>query len=318
MSSKAPHKILGISENASLKEAKIAYKNKAKYLHPDINKSDNAEEEFKILKEAYNKFEEKSKFDPMLGNINHFFDDINNLDNIKKENSSFKEVGHDIRFQITLLKEELEDDYTLKKIYAVDDFCENCFSTGYEIIDCYQCNGSGQIKGNKRSITYYDDCPSCNGVGKVKTTDKCMICDGTGIDHKIKESYLTIPKGTQDGEEIIYPELGGLGTKKRGNVVLYVNIIENNGDDLDIYDSIEIDFFQAILGDKISYRTPYKRTIDVNIPEGIQYGQKFRIKSQGHRDKNGNVGDLYLKVKIKTPKELSENQIRLLKKARKR
>jgi len=45
--------ILGLTKSASLKEIKSAYRSKAKLLHPDVNSSPNAQEEFVQLHEAY-------------------------------------------------------------------------------------------------------------------------------------------------------------------------------------------------------------------------------------------------------------------------
>ncbi len=47
------HRILGIASNASIEEIKRAYRQKAKELHPDRNKSLNAHEQFILLSEAY-------------------------------------------------------------------------------------------------------------------------------------------------------------------------------------------------------------------------------------------------------------------------
>jgi cation transport ATPase len=47
------YKILEISSKATTDEIKRAYRKKAKYLHPDINKNENAHEQFILLNEAY-------------------------------------------------------------------------------------------------------------------------------------------------------------------------------------------------------------------------------------------------------------------------
>ena len=47
------YEILGISSNATLSEIKRAFRNRAKELHPDVNKSPNAHEQFILLLEAY-------------------------------------------------------------------------------------------------------------------------------------------------------------------------------------------------------------------------------------------------------------------------
>lgn len=60
------YQILGVRKNASAEEIKRAYKNKAKIIHPDRNKSPDAHEQFILLTEAYeyliNPKPEKVKF----------------------------------------------------------------------------------------------------------------------------------------------------------------------------------------------------------------------------------------------------------------
>lgn len=47
------YQILGIDKNATLSDIKNAYRQKAKLLHPDVNKSPDAHEKFILLNEAY-------------------------------------------------------------------------------------------------------------------------------------------------------------------------------------------------------------------------------------------------------------------------
>nr|BDT62136.1 MAG: heat shock protein 40-like protein [Litopenaeus vannamei majanivirus Nimav-1_LVa] len=55
------YKILGLSKDASEGDIKRAYRNMALKYHPDKNKSDDAEEKFKLVAEAYEVLSDKKK-----------------------------------------------------------------------------------------------------------------------------------------------------------------------------------------------------------------------------------------------------------------
>ncbi|ROT70972.1 putative dnaJ protein-like 1 [Penaeus vannamei] len=55
------YKILGLSKDASEGDIKRAYRNMALKYHPDKNKSNDAEEKFKLVAEAYEVLSDKKK-----------------------------------------------------------------------------------------------------------------------------------------------------------------------------------------------------------------------------------------------------------------
>jgi len=73
----------------------------------------------------------------------------------------------------------------------------------------------------------------------------------------------------------------------------------------DLEDHIEITPEQALVGDKITYTYTKRNTpkeLSVKIPPGMRDGQKIRLKGMGEEGKHGgDSGDLYLRVKIRTP-----------------
>ena len=73
-----------------------------------------------------------------------------------------------------------------------------------------------------------------------------------------------------------------------------------------------ISFVQASLGDTVEAPT-LDGAVELKIPAGTQTGTSFRIKGQGmpHMRWNGK-GNLYVKVKIVTPKKLNPKQKELL------
>ena len=55
------YQILEVEKNASKDEIKKAFRQKARKLHPDVNKEPDAEEKFKELSEAYENLSDKQK-----------------------------------------------------------------------------------------------------------------------------------------------------------------------------------------------------------------------------------------------------------------
>ena len=56
-----PYDVLGLPHNASIDDAKKAYRKLAKQYHPDVNKDTGAEEKFKEAAEAYEVLSDQDK-----------------------------------------------------------------------------------------------------------------------------------------------------------------------------------------------------------------------------------------------------------------
>ncbi len=65
----------------------------------------------------------------------------------------------------------------------------------------------------------------------------------------------------------------------------------------------EIDFMEAALGGKKRVTMPDGKVLDINIPAGIEDGQKLRLKGQGNQGAvNSPRGDAYVEVHIRPHK----------------
>ena len=161
-------------------------------------------------------------------------------------------------------------------------------------------------------------CPRCHGTGK-EITKKCDICGGTGHVRKTKDIELKIPEGIQSGMSIRLEGYGGAGQNGGPNGDLYItfNVLphktfkrQNN----DIYLDIPISFTQAALGDTIEVPTMWEAE-KLRIPAGTQSETVFKIKGKGVKNPKGlGRGDQYVTVHVKTPSNLSKEEIELFKK----
>jgi len=75
----------------------------------------------------------------------------------------------------------------------------------------------------------------------------------------------------------------------------------------DAYVEVTINMAQAILGSRIRVRTPPGKKVTVRIAPGTDPGKTLRVKGMGYASMMG-VGDLYIRIHITIPKNLTPEQ----------
>ena len=90
---------------------------------------------------------------------------------------------------------------------------------------------------------------------------------------------------------------------------------ERKGDDL--YTTAKADLYAAVLGGQVRVDT-LSGQVDLKIPAGSQNGQTFRLKGKGMPKlrKSGQHGDLYVKLEVRLPTELNDEQRKLFEQLR--
>ena len=78
---------------------------------------------------------------------------------------------------------------------------------------------------------------------------------------------------------------------------------------------LPISVAQAVLGDKVSFKTSDGQTIQMDIPAGTQDGQSFRFVGKGKTHKRG-TGDMIITIRIKMPHRISKEERELYEKIR--
>lgn len=239
----------------------------------------------------------------------------------KKDHKKGKDVQVDIEISLEqTLKETVEEINLIKTVV-----CQRCKGNGAEpgtkIKECFSCRGTGQVQQVKKtflgSYTTITVCPACQGEG-TSPEKLCNVCKGQG---KIKGSELIdvfIPAGIDTNQVIKIEGRGEAGERgrKAGNLYVRVfvkkhHIFERKGDDL--HTLVQISFPQVALGDKIEVLTLEGTKILLEIPAGTESGKVFKISGRGIPRFGGyGRGNLYVELKIKTPKKLSRKQKELL------
>lgn len=126
-----------------------------------------------------------------------------------------------------------------------------------------------------------------------------------------KRVELKIPAGIRDGDTISAYDSGS-----KTNLLVKISIGSSDKfyrEGLDIYSTIEISVYDAILGGEVVVPT-VREDVEVKIPAGIQPGTKLRLKGRGSPALDKNIfGDHYVSVGVRIPKDLSEEQLSLIK-----
>jgi curved DNA-binding protein len=95
------------------------------------------------------------------------------------------------------------------------------------------------------------------------------------------------------------------------NVIMPKNITVSNND---LIINKNLDLYTAILGGSLSIEF-LDKNIKIKIPKYTQNNKSFRIKGKGYPNKlNTLVGDLYIKINIVLPKNLTDTEIKLFEK----
>ncbi|MFB6241311.1 MAG: molecular chaperone DnaJ [Candidatus Nanosalina sp.] len=329
------YEILGVSEDASQEEIKKAYREKAKKYHPDSN-SDTADgEKFKKINKAYDVLsdeDKRKKYDRFgkqgvegsssrgqrraASSFQDIFEQIFGGGGFGSQRGGRRQQGENLKVQTTITLEEAY--HGVEKTFKVQrkSECPECDGTGAEdgnTSTCSNCSGRGKVEEVKRTplgrARQVVECPECNGTGDIPETE-CSECSGSGITEKEEEITVDIPAGVSDGQRL---RVRGKGHTARngnsGDLYVYVTIEEHDSlerRDQDLFTTVKIGVGDAALGTKIEVQHP-KSQIQVDIPSGTQPGQVMRVKNKGMPARRGS-GDLYVKVDVQIPQELTEEQ----------
>ncbi|MBB3344392.1 molecular chaperone DnaJ [Luteimonas sp. RC10] len=340
MSKRDYYEVLGVSRTASEDELKKAYRRCAMKHHPDRNPGDAAAEAaFKECKEAYEVLSDGGKrrmydqhghaafehgmgggnagpgFGPDMGDI--FGDIFGNI--FGGGGRSGPRRGADVGYVMELDLEEavagVEKRIELPTLTGCDD-CNGSGSEDGKRETCSTCAGRGQVRMQRGPFTMQQTCPHCGGHGQV-IANPCKTCHGAGRVEDEKVLSVKIPAGVDSGDRIRLSGEGEAGPAGAPPGDLYVevrvrphDIFVRDGDDL--HCEVPIRISQAALGDTVRVPT-LGGEAEIRIPAETQTGKVFRLRDKGVKSvRSRSVGDLYCKIFVETPVNLTADQRDLL------
>jgi molecular chaperone DnaJ len=233
--------------------------------------------------------------------------------------------GAHLRYDIEISLEDAANGISREITIPATVQCEACGGTGSKSKKsgkCETCNGKGQVQRvERRGMGQYVSivtCPKCGGRGRA-VNDPCNKCDGAGAIRKPTKVQITIPKGIDTGMQLRVPGAGEPSPNggPPGDLFIVVHVREHEmfkRDGPNIHLDLPIEFVDAALGAEEEVPTLWG-TAKMNVPAGTQSGTVFKLKGSGLDNVNGRGrGDQFVKIEIKVPKKLSNEQKELLRK----
>lgn len=340
------YEVLGVSRGAAADELKKAYRRLAMKNHPDRNPDDTAAEaRFKEIKEAYEVLSDERRratydqfghegLDASMGRgggpgagasgdafadiFGDVFGDIFGGGRRGGRNGVYR--GADLRYELAIDLEKAVFGDTIELRIPAEEDCSRCEGTGAEPgtkpVTCPTCNGAGQVRMQQGFFSVQQTCPTCRGTGRI-IKDPCTACSGRGRVRRDKTLSVKVPPGVDTGDRIRLSGEGEAGRNGGPPGDLYVDIAVKphaifSREGADLHCEVPVAFTTAALGGSVEVPT-LDGSVTLKIPPETQSGRAFRMRGKGVRPvRGGPQGDLYCRVTVETPVNLTGEQKELL------
>jgi curved DNA-binding protein len=276
------YEVLGVGRSADEKEIKRAFRRLARRYHPDANPGDKeAEKKFKEISEAYAVLSDATK--------RAEYDQSGRAQGLPGGPGGF------------------QWEPTYGPGYGFQDF------GGFEDLlgDLLGRSGASPRRQRGRDVTVEMDL----SLREAYTGTTRQVAIPT---HPPKRLEVKIPAGVQTGARIRLAGQGEAGpTGLRGDLYLIPRVLPDErftrqGDDL--YCEVPVTYPEAALGAEIEVPT-LDGKVKTRLPAGTSSGRQLRLAGKGMpRMRGGGQGDLYAKINIVVPKELTPEERRLTEK----
>lgn len=270
---------LGVGRNASQDEIKKAYRSMAMKHHPDRGGD---EKKFKEIEEAY-----RTLSDPQKKQMFDMGVDPNSQSGM---GGGFYQQGP---FEFR---------------WGSDNFDDMFGQFGF---------GRRPVKRNKTLNIVIDI--TLEDVLNGKDINAEITLPGTT---QKKIVSITVPPGIEHGQQIRYEGMGDSSVPgiRAGDLIVNIRVAPHpvfSRDGSNIIIEKRISVWDALLGGKIDVTTLDKKVLTINIPSGSQPDTVLSCKHEGlPLIRNRQRGNLLIKLKVDIPKNLSQDQIRMLEQIR--
>lgn len=341
------YEILGVARDASERDIKKAFRQKAREFHPDVNQDDpHAEEKFKELAEAQEVLldsEKRAVYDRHgwdglssrgyapnfqgFGSFTDIFDAFfggSDPFGFGGRGGAMAVQGGDVAVQVEVSLLEASIGVERRIEYEVVEACARCAGRGAEpgsaVDTCRRCGGSGQLQAVSRTafgqLVRTGICDACGGSGEI-VRDPCSECSGRGRRATRRSLTVDIPPGISDDQRIRLSGRGHSGEHggPPGDLYVLVRVAEDERfvrEGSDLVTVVNLSVSQAALGTTLTVPT-LSGDEQIEIPAGTQPGTTVTLKARGMPTLGrARRGDQRVVLNVVIPRNLTDEQRELL------
>jgi len=300
------YQIMDVDKSATQAEIKKAYRKLARKFHPDVSKEKDAEQRFKEIGEAYEVLRDKEKraaYDQLGSNwkAGQGFTPPPNW----QEHYQHQQGGAGFSGANFEGNEQFSDFFESLFGGRFQQSAQQGFGRGKT-----QRAAKGQDSHTKIMIDLQD---SYTGATRTFTLSEQVINEQGQVQNKARTLKVNIPKGIKSGQKIRLAKQGeaGFAGGVHGDLYIEVGFIPDPLYDVEgkhVTMELPITPWQAALGETVTVTTPTSN-VELKLPKGVNSGSKMRLKGRGLPTKV--AGDLFVKLKIVFPENLTEQEIEL-------
>lgn len=289
------YKTLGVPRDASEREIKQAYRQLARECHPDLHPGDEAaSSRFKQINEAYEVLsdsEKRARYDRLGASYHQWQQQGQKATHFDWSRWAQSNGGSARRG-----RSSVDYDANLGGIFS--EFFSSIFGD------------------NNRSSRSYK--PPIRGKNIEMEVTISLEEAYQGTTHKVvhnnKKFTARIPRGAYDGTKIRYANHGNRGFSggESGDLFIVVKVAEHpvfERDGNDLFMDLKVPLYTAVLGGTMRVPT-LAGDVRLKIAPGTQSGQRIRLKDKGmpHLRSDEVFGDLFVRVLVQVPTDLSEEE----------
>lgn len=289
------YEILDVNRKSSKDEIRLSFRKLAKKYHPDTSKEPDAEKMFKDINEAYDILtdeEKRRKYDRQTYKLGFgIIDDNMSLSNVKYEFKSGVNVINDLLTTILGLKKDDAQNFGDINNAPEEKKIKQKQEKGKDIITHLDVTLEEGLLGVEKKIA-------------LKSHKAGM-----------RTYSVNVPIGIKSGDKIRLAALGNPGKNggKNGDLIIHVKLLEDKElklKGIDLTKNITISPALAVIGGSYPTQILGEKVI-VSLPKHLHDNDIVTVSEKGYISEEGKRGDLFLKIHIDLPQNISEREEKL-------